>query len=302
MKKLKKLLIGILSVSAAAVIVFGTVSFWHFPHYKASQFTVEASQWEADGEMRVMSCNVRCTTPQDLGKKSWFYRADLILKNIETEKPGIIGFQEVTKLQYSYLCDSLKGFDSAITYRDRSPLSEGCPVFYRTDLYTLVDRGSFWLSETPDKMSKDWGSAYCRICSYVILTDKATGKDFAVFNTHLDHISDTARINGIAVILDKIEQLGNIPSVIMGDFNAKENSETYKNATKKLLDVKYQTLNTAAGVTYQNWGSAERSKCIDYIMISKTGFAVNSYKVITNTYGGVYPSDHFPITASLEIK
>lgn len=55
-----------------------------------------------------------------------------------------------------------------------------------------------------------------------------------MFNTHLDHISDEARINGIRVVLDKIAQFGGKPSIIMGDFNAKENSETYKMATEKL--------------------------------------------------------------------
>lgn len=55
-----------------------------------------------------------------------------------------------------------------------------------------------------------------------------------MFNTHLDHISDEARINGIRVVLDKIAQFGGKPSIIMGDFNAKENSETYKMATETL--------------------------------------------------------------------
>ena len=54
-----------------------------------------------------------------------------------------------------------------------------------------------------------------------------------MFNTHLDHISDEARINGIRVVLDKIAQFGGKPSIIMGDFNAKENSETYKNGNRK---------------------------------------------------------------------
>ena len=46
-------------------------------------------------------------------------------------------------------------------------------------------------------MSKDWGAAHYRICSYVILKDNTTGKEFVVFNTHLDHESEEARINGI---------------------------------------------------------------------------------------------------------
>lgn len=302
MNILKKALIIILSLLLAAVICFGAIEFYYYPHYKKSKFVIDSSEWKTADEIRVMSANVRCISPEDLGKKSWLYRADLILRNIEAEKPSIIGFQEVTKYHYNYLCSSLKGYDSVITYRDNSPLSEGCPVFYRTDLYTLVDKGSFWLSETPDEMSKDWGAACYRICSYVILKDNATEKQFVVFNTHLDHVSDEARIKGIAVVLDKIAEFGSLPSMIMGDFNAEEDSETYKNATENFLDAKYQTDNTMTSCTYQNWGAALDNECIDYLMISKTGFTVNSYKVVTTTYDGVYPSDHFPLSASLKLS
>lgn len=301
MKKAIKVILCIVAVLLAVVICWGGLMFWHYPHYKEQKRVISASEQSVD-EVRVMSCNLRCISPTDLGKKSWFYRADLIIKNIENENPGIIGFQEATKWQYGYICDTLDGYDSIITYRDNAFNSEGCPIFYRTDLYTLIDKGSFWLSETPDEMSKDWNSACYRICSYVILKDNASDREFVVFNTHLDHISDEARIKGIGVVLDKIEQFGSLPSMIMGDFNADENSETYKSATENFLDVKYQTENTMTSCTYQNWGKALDRDCIDYLMISKTGFTVNSYKVVTDTYDGVYPSDHFPLSISLTLS
>lgn len=303
MKKGKKIGIILLSLLLAALLIWGGTVFFYYPYYKkaARQITITQSI-DTAGTIRVMSCNVRCLNTRDLGKKSWFYRADLILRNIESEAPSIIGFQEVTKWQYAYLCDALKGFDSVITYRDKSRMSEGCPVFYDTNLYTLCDKGSFWLSETPDEMSKDWGSACYRICSYVILEEKESGKQFVVFNTHLDHISDKARINGIGVVLDKIAQFGDLPAMIMGDFNAEESSETYKSATKNFLDVKYQTKDASGGATYQNWGKSLDRNCIDYVMISKTGFTVNAYKVVQNTYDGVYPSDHFPLSVSLTLS
>ena len=54
--------------------------------------------------------------------------------------------------------------------------------------------------------------------------------------------------------------------------------------------------------TYQNYGLQLNDGRIDYFMISKDTFNVNEYKVITDTYDGVYPSDHFPILTELEIK
>ncbi len=301
-KWIKLIVLAAVAILVIAGIIVAAVNFWYYPHYKKAKAEMQVTASQNTDEIKVMSCNVRCFNPSDHGKRSWFYRADLIIDNLEKEQPGVIGFQEVTKWQYAYLTDTLTAYDSVITFRDDTFYSEGCPVFYRTDLYTLVDKGSFWLSETPEVMSIDWDSACYRICSYVILKDNASETEFVVFNTHLDHVSDEARIKGIGVVLDKIKEFGSLPSVLMGDLNADEYSETYKSATENFLDTKYQTENTMKSCTYQNWGQELDRECIDYVLISKTGFSVNSYKVVTDTYDGVYPSDHFPISVSLSFS
>lgn len=311
MKKIKldkKLIIKIVIALAVALAIFllgvGIRFYGYYPHFKSHKqaITYTSQPVENAETIRVMSSNVRCINPTDLGKKAWYYRADLIIKNIERETPSIIGFQEVTHKQYDYLTDCLTGFDSVIEYRDTSKFTEGCPIFYRTDCYKLIDKGSFWLSETPEKMSKDWDSACYRICSYVILEDLNTEKQFVVFNTHLDHVSDEARIKGIGVVLDKIAQFGDLPSMIMGDFNAEEDSTTYKNVTKDFDDAKYRLENPMISCTYQDFGKQLDNECIDYFMISKTGVEVLDYKVVTTTFDGVYPSDHFPIFAEFKIS
>lgn len=302
MKKAFRIVVSVISVILALSLCLVGIFYFYYPHYKSNKKEVAIQDIYYENNLNVMSCNVRCIAPTDLGKKSWFYRANLVIQGIQNSQPGVIGFQEVTKWQYSYLCDTLGVYDSVITYRDDSFNSEGCPVFYRSDIYTLIDKGSFWLSETPDVMSKDWGAACYRICSYVILKDNATQKDFVVFNTHLDHVSDEARINGIQVVLDKIKQFGSLPAVLMGDLNAEESSETYKSATENFLDTKYMTDNTMTGCTYQDWGKQLDRNCIDYVLVSKTGFKVNSYRVVNDTYDGVYSSDHFPLSVSLSFE
>ena len=294
MKKTILIILGTLValVLVAAIILVG-YTFLFYPHYKDIK---EAVSIEPQKDyIKMMSYNLRCISPSDWGNKGWFYRADLIIDDIAEEKPGIIGFQESTKWHYSYLVDSLKGYDSVITYRDDAFNSEGCPIFYNTELYTLVDKGSFWLSETPDNPSKSWGAQYNRVCSYVILTDKATNKDFVVFNTHLSHVSDEARINGIQVVLQKISEICSLPAVIMGDFNAQEGSVTYNSVTENFIDAKYATENTTDAHTYNGWNNPEKFKRIDYFMISKKGIKVNSYNVLPGMRNGDYTSDHCPI-------
>ena len=302
MKKIiKTVLISLVCLVLAAVIVLVGNTFLFYPYYNNNKETVEI-QFENNGQIKMMSYNLRCISPTDWGKKAWFYRANLVIDDIENEKPGIIGFQESTKWHYKYLVDTLKGYDSVIEYRDEAFNSEGCPIFYNTSLYELVDKGSFWLSETPEVMSKSWGAQYNRVCSYVILTDKASGEDFVVFNTHLSHVSDEARINCIKVVLDKIAKFGSLPAVIMGDFNALEGSVTYNSVTENFLDAKKVAEKTSDSHTYQNWGNPEKFQRIDYFMVSKTGFKINSYDVLSAVHDGVYSSDHCPIVLEVEIE
>jgi len=302
MKILKKILVAIGILLLTILLGWAILMFWYFPHYLGNKEEIVIDASENTNEIRIMNYNVRCLSPLDLGQKNWFYRADLLIDSIETAAPNIIGFQEVTSWQYDYLVETLQGFDSIITYREDTINAEGCPIFYNTTLYTLIDKGSFWLSETPEVMSKDWGAAHYRICSYVILKEKATEKEFVVFNTHLDHVSDEARIKGIQVVLDKIKEFGGLPAVLMGDLNAEESSETYKSATEAFLDAKYETENTMKSCTYQNWGEALDRECIDYVMISPESFEVLSYEVIQAVYDGVYTSDHFPLFVKLKLE
>ena len=297
--KLKKILFSVIAALLAIVLCAVIVLGFYFPRYLIRKEAVAMAP--DDGSITMMSCNVRCLTPLDLGKKSWFYRADLLLSDIAAQVPGIIGFQEATRWQYAYLVDTLTGYDSVIDYRDDTLMSEGCPIFYNESLYSLVDKGSFWLSETPEIMSKDWGAACYRICSYVILTENASGRDFVVFNTHLDHISDEARIKGIAVVLEKIAQFGGLPAVIMGDFNALEGSETYISATENFLDAQYAAPDTMEGHTYQNWGNPEKYQRLDYFMLSKTGFTPVSYRIVQPVHDGIYATDHCPIVLQVTI-
>lgn len=290
----KRVVCALLALLAAAA----AAEFFYYPRYRLDAFDLSP---QPHTELRVASANVRCLSPTDLGKKSWFYRASLLLRVLGDEQPDVIGFQEVTRFHYAYLRKHLTGYDSVIAYRDDGFFSEGCPIFYNTERFTLTDKGSFWLSETPETSSKDWGAAYPRVCSYVILCETVTDKPLVVFNTHLDHVSDEARIRGIGVVLEKLRRFGDLPCVLMGDLNADEHSETYRAATESFDDAKYRTADPPTGPTYQNWGKALDRENIDYFLISKTGIAVQDYRILDTTFDGVYPSDHFPIALRITL-
>ena len=302
MRTFGKVLLKLLELALVAVLVIVVVFGFYAPKYLLSKESYDVSQKTDDGKITIVSANARCYTPGDLMKKSWFYRAPLLVRTLAAAEPDIIGFQEVTWLHRSYFDRALKGYDYVLDYRDDSFLAESCPIYYNTSKFTLTDKGSFWLSETPETMSKGWNAACYRICSYVILTQKSDGKQLVVFNTHLDHVSEEARINGINLVLEKIKAFGGMPSVIMGDFNAEEDSLTYAAATKLFDDAKYQTKDTDSGSTYHGYGMDWSYDNLDYFMISKTGIDVESYKVLRNTFDGAYPSDHYPIRLRMTLQ
>ena len=87
---------------------------------------------------------------------------------------------------------------------DGQEAGEFNPVFYRKDKYDLVDSGTFWLSETPELPSLGWNGGCNRLCTWVILREKATGFTYAHVNTHLDNASEEARVNGAKLVREKI--------------------------------------------------------------------------------------------------
>lgn len=294
---LRKIKIGLLFI-----LLFSLPHMYFFKYlFDAKVNEIEPSNISKE-EFVVMSYNIRCCNPTDIWKRSWFFRASLVLENIAVVKPNIIGFQEVTSIQYKYLKENLSEYESVILYRDNLPWSEGNPVFFDKGRYELQTNQSFWLSETPTTKSKSWGSADYRICTYVILKDKYTEKTLAAFNTHLDHKSEKARIQGMQIILDRISRLNDVPVVLMGDFNSVESSDTYKIVTDELEDTKYIALDSTFGNTYQNWGQQMDGEPIDYIAVTPNAFLAKKYSIMKNRYGDIYPSDHFPIYTTLKIR
>ena len=302
MRLLKKLLSLILKLVLVAALICAVVFGFYLPQYLLDKDNYSAAAKEETDVITVVSANVRCLSPEDLFKKSWFYRAPLLIQTLKSAAPDIIGFQEVTPVHKQYLDKALRGFGSVLLYRDDSLIHESCPIYYSESKFDLIDKGGFWLSETPDVMSKGWGAAFNRVCSYVILAQKTDGKQLVVFNTHLDNVSEEARINGIKLVLQTIEQFGGMPSIIMGDFNTGENTETYRAAVSLFNDAKYQTEDTDSGATYQGYGQSLNDENLDYFMLSKTGIETLSYKVLRDTYDGVYPSDHFPIRLDMKLS
>ena len=294
----KILRIALLSILALVLVV----ELFYLPRYWLKRTKIVPAENSGE-ELTIMSANVRCFAPDDLFQKSWFYRAGLLSGDIAEVAPDVICFQEVQDLHYNYLENVMPEYNSVMAFRDKSIIREGCAIFYRADRFEEIETGYFWLSETPDVQSKDWGSAHYRVCVYACLKDLNTGKEFIVFNTHLDHKSEEARIKGIQVVLNKIQELEGRTAFLVGDMNAAGNSKTIESTKQSFDDAKkIAAVSDGNKYTYNNWGNPGGKSLVDYILISKGDATVSEYHVVNNSHNGIYSSDHCPIYIKTKIN
>jgi len=256
---------------------------------------------------KTMTYNIRLDVTSD-GKNSWSNRKDYFVSQVKFYEPDIIGFQEVLPNQLEYLASSLVDYSYIAKGREENGEGEASAIFYKKDRYRVVDSNTFWLSETPEVVSKGWDAACTRVCTYALLKDNTTGKSFLVFNTHLDHVGQVARMKGMELILSNIEKINSekYPVVLMGDFNSTPDNEVVKHLKTKMDDSRSVSISEPFGPS-GTFNKFEHNKSvknlIDYIFVSKNStLIVLKYAVLSDSKDLRYPSDHLPVFAEIEFK
>ncbi|WHZ03953.1 endonuclease/exonuclease/phosphatase family protein [Neobacillus sp. YX16] len=255
-------------------------------------------------EITIMTFNLRVDVPSD-NENSWKNRADKAAEVIKKHNPSIIGIQEGLSYMLSDIEDRLGNYQYLGRGREVGNKGELSAIFYKKDILNVVNQGQFWLSEQPSVSgSKSWGSDYPRVCTWGHFQFKNyPKKDFFIYNTHLDHISQEAREQGIRMIWGVIgtHQLKERPFFLTGDLNATpENSViTYLKSKEKLVDA-YSILEGEIGSTFHSFSGETEGHPIDYIFAAKE---VQLHKTIVDRckINGSFPSDHFPVILKASI-
>lgn len=264
---------------------------------------------KAQSDWIAMTYNIRLKTKTD-GPNYWPERREKVFTLIKKQQPDVLGMQEVLYAQLVDLKRALPGYHSVGVGRsDGKRKGEFSPVFFRKERFDLLDSGTFWLSEHPDKPgSVGWDAAITRICSWAKLKCKKTDQTFFVFNTHFDHKGKSARVNSSKFILSKVEEIaGNAPFLLCGDFNFTPDSEAYRTlmSGNQLTDVflipglfQGNTIGTFSGFNVEEKNTLNR---IDYLFIPSS-IKAKSCNIITDNDGTYYPSDHLPLVGTFEFK
>lgn len=275
-------------------------------------FHTPAQADEQPGTLRVMSFNIRYGSARD-GLNAWEYRKEFLVETIQKFQPDLLGTQETEWGQKEYLAEQLSGYIAFGAGRDDgAEKGETMTVFYRSDRFTRLDGGHFWLSETPEVPgSKSWDSSLPRMATWLKLQDNTHPEKAVVwfFNTHFDHRGPESRAQAGCLIRDRIAAIPDHPIVIVtGDFNSGEGSPAYQNLFapvqgRPLLQDAYRLAHPQKSdeeVTFNKFQpDARKGNRIDWMAITPR-LSVDQIEINHVSRDGRVPSDHFPIEAVLK--
>ncbi len=267
-----------------------------------SVFAVLTASAGPKTELKLMSYNIRYINAKgDVGDLAWDARKESSITMIHREKPDVIGFQEPKKPQVEYLIEQLPEYGHVELGRDHGDKPDGgehLMVMWLKDKYDLLDSGTYWLSETPDVLSRGWDAMCRRVTVWVKLRDKATGGEFFYFDTHLDHQGKVARVEASKLNVAKMKEIAGKKATIFisGDMNAAfgaANGACLKEYTDWMKGARETAPVTDFRATYNAFGKGN-ALLIDHIFY-RNAKAVKYETLDGKDYGVRYISDHYPI-------
>jgi len=254
-------------------------------------------------KMTVGTFNIRYDNPADSGNL-WVNRSPVVANLIRFHGFDLLGIQEGLKNQLDDLSAALPEYARYGKGRDDGKEGgEHSAIYYRKDRFKLLKSGDFWLSETPNVPGKGWDATCCnRICSWLFLEDVIDKKQFYAFNVHYDHRGLVARRESSKLILKKMNEIAGDNAVLLtGDFNGGRDSEWYQDiaTSGRLVDVFAKVKFPYANNSSANGFKVPRGQAvIDHIFMSRH-FSASRWGILTDTYFGKFPSDHFPVLAEV---
>lgn len=245
-------------------------------------------------ELKILSFNIRCANDPD--GHSIPERAPRVAAILNEYAPDIIGMQEYHK-RWEPSWDILENPDHEETKIDRGD-GEGLVLRWRKARFETLEKGHFWFGDDPQAPSTDWDEKYHkpRICGYAVLKDRETGTVFTYMNVHYGFGAE-GHIKNAELLHSYAQKLGGYPTVIAGDFNMTPGTPGYHAMTEHYRDVNTATAGLASPTFH---GYRQKASILDYCFAGD-GVTPASYEIVTKTFDGKYPSDHYGICMKLKL-
>ena len=283
-------------------------------------------------ELRVLQFNIQT---ENGNSAPFAVRAELYRRLLDQLRPDVVGMEEVTTTWRKWLDDYVFNDSYAGVGEARTNGGEANPIYYRKDKYELIDSGTFWLSDTPDVPGSYLENVnYPRICTWVLLRDRATGNEFVHMNTHLDHngqnnstVGNDIRKSQLGVIVKFAQQFKDKPMFLTGDLNNRrttsagntyalikiiEGASNFKDKDGKKYSIKLADARLLAPVTVDENHLATMTaqydesstsynpsrEPIDYIFFNPANTEALTYETFLISQNKYEISDHLPVFAT----
>ena len=258
---------------------------------------------------RVMTFNI-------LNSEDKETRFDAIKATVGDISPDVLGLQECREGFNTLIADiKTTGYASVVDKLVDDPgdntIINCVPILYNTERFTLVE-GSAGARRFVEKYQESWTKSLC----YCVLEDLTDSQRYIVINVHFAvYMADygltakevcAQRVSNANEVLAQIETMkeayGDIPVIVLGDFNAEETEQAYRVLISELSDTNYisnvgSAFNTSSHttLTIEQTGGYP----IDHIFVSVNDFSVSEcLPYITDT--SYSASDHYPLLADLK--
>lgn len=247
-------------------------------------------------KIKAISFNIRnCDDIDGNSVKERAPRLSLTMAECDADVIGLQEYKPRWKKHIKKFCG--KTFRMYVKYRDPKT-REATPVFWNKKKFACIKKGYFWLSDTPRKRSKGWDEKYdCyRICTYVILKDRLTGKKFTFINTHFG-FGDAGQVKSAELIYKMSKEISPYPTFVTGDFNMEPDSPGYKTMASLFSDADISE-DGKTKATCHDYG--KKSEHIDYCFIDEN-ITSCGVEILDKTFDGKYPSDHYGLFIKLDL-
>lgn len=235
----------------------------------------------------------------------WDERSAAVAAALTELDSDIIAFQEMEtfggghvsrrNIQLAFVLDAFPEYRAAaVGDPERYPSTQ--PVLYRPTVVEPVEQGFFFFSPTPDVIySRPWNGRFPAFASWVEFVHLESGSRFHLFNVHFDASTARDRPLSADLTIERVDGIaGSGPVIVAGDFNAPLIFPTMRRFTA--AGFRHSAIR---GSTFHFNRGLHLIPAIDHILV-RGPVANGSGTMIRRRYGGVFPSDHYPVRSQLE--
>lgn len=234
-------------------------------------------------DLKVLSFNVRHNDVHD--PQSITQRQPNIRQIIVDNNPDIFGCQEFSDNAFeNWFVAEMATLGYGVYFNESAGMGTPKVIFFKTNRFTLQSSGTAVIGTT-------------NTATWAILLDNTNSQQYFISNSHWQFDSQSMRIQNSANLVSMVQAQNptGLPEIIFGDFNAHPGT-TEINNLKSGLDIVDALGDSDGDFTFHGWTATGTSK-LDW-MTSDRSMSFRSWQVITTSYGGFWPSDHWPVMAT----